>query len=126
MAVWRGLASCRPRDPARMVMLLVVNAATAAVAIVGATRVTQFSDYVLCVFFVDLLIYFVYYLGAKYYYGEHVGWHVLYLLMLELAFAGIAVVYFQQAVSDKVLCRRVVRNRCRRYSCTYSNASRMR
>lgn len=70
---FKGLLRGDIDDKPRFILLVVCNLVTIIVAILGASRVSQFADYVLSVFMCNVMLYVMYYVGMKLYNKEPVS-----------------------------------------------------
>lgn len=101
--IYKNIRTCSIRDRPRFFVLLIVNIVTISVAIAGAASVTQFSDYVLSVFLVNLLLYLTYYIAMKARHREKVHWRIWVFLLLIIVTTSAALYFFNQSVTNKLL-----------------------
>jgi len=90
-------------DKSRFIALAIANIATFSVAIAGTQSATQFSDYILSVFMVNILWYIFYYVAMKVRYKEPFSKWIYLIFISAAAFLATAIHYFNIAVTDKLL-----------------------
>ena len=82
---------------------VVSNLMTLIMLIFGSIYKVQFTEWMLGLFIGNLIIYFVFYITNKLYYGEHISLSLWLLIVVDIIVLSISLVYYEIAVTDKML-----------------------
>ena len=88
----------------KLILVLAINGFTITMLLYATfTGATIFTDWFLTLFIMNMIFYFTYYIIQKIYHGEKISWYIGVLLLLDVGMWGLALVYYEHAVSNKFL-----------------------
>ena len=93
----------KPKDIPKFIVLILSNLMTLLMLIFGSIYKVQFTEWMLGLFIGNLIIYFVFYIVNKLYYGEHISLSLWLLIVVDITIISISLVYYEIAVTDKML-----------------------
>ena len=93
----------KPKDIPKFIVLIFSNLITLLMLIFGSIYKVQFTEWMLGLFIGNLIIYFVFYIANKIYYGEHISLSLWLLIVVDITIISISLVYYEIAVTDKML-----------------------
>ena len=97
------IKNIKPEDLPKFIVLLFSNLMTLLMLIFGSIYKVQFTEWMLGLFIGNLIIYFVFYITNKLYYGEHISLSLWLLIVVDITILSISLVYYEIAVTDKML-----------------------
>lgn len=108
ISLWRKfkiLYEERNHKRAQLALVLLLNLATLAMLILGHIYKEKllFTDWVLCLFVINLIIYIIYYIAQKINHREHIYIHKWMLLVITISLFIASIICFETPVSDKTL-----------------------
>ena len=97
------MIQCKCSDLPRFFLILVANIFTYSMVFYGIFTKPKFTEWMLGIFIMNLLIYFIYYLSSKYYNGEKCGYKWFISLFINIIEIIVALILFEIPVSNKLL-----------------------
>jgi len=97
------IQNMRPKDFPKFVVLIISNLMTLLMLIFGSIYKVDFTQWMLALFIGNLIIYFVFYIVNKLYYGERISFSMWILILVDITILSVSLIFYNIAVSDKML-----------------------
>jgi len=93
-----------PYQYPKLIVIILINLYNIIMLIYAtAQHAIDFTDWLLALFVINMLIYFMYYIVCKIYYREPIKWYVMVLLFIDFAIIVASLLFFSKSVSNKSL-----------------------
>ena len=93
----------RPKDLPKFIVLLLSNISSLTMIVLASYYKTKFTEWMLGVFIINLIIYFVFYIINKLINNERINVNMWIILFIDLCLFTTSLIYFEIAVTDKML-----------------------
>ena len=101
--IWNRNWCQRPRNMTNMVLLLLLNGVSLGIVLYGQIIQLDFTNLMLALFMLNLIMYFLFYLVNKLKYGEKINIMIWVGILLTNVLLTLALIFYENAVSDKAL-----------------------
>lgn len=88
----------------KLIIVILINIYSIIMVIYAQTQhKVNFTQWLLALFVINMMMYFLYYIVCKIYYNEKIKWYVIILLLTDFIIIVGALLFFSKAVSNKFL-----------------------
>jgi hypothetical protein len=102
--VFHALQQMNPYQYPKLIIVTLINLYSIIMVIYATVQHTvDFTDWLLALFVINMLMYFLYYIVCKIYYSETIKWYVMILLFIDFGIITTSLLFFSKYVSDKSL-----------------------
>tara|TARA_Y100001970_G_C14258047_1_gene877068 strand:- start:684 stop:1871 length:1188 start_codon:yes stop_codon:yes gene_type:complete len=97
------IVNFRPDDSRKFVFLLIANLSSITMLVLASYYKTKFTEWLLGLFLMNLIIYFLFYIINKILNGEIISGRLWVYMFIDICLFTVSLIYYEIAVTDKML-----------------------
>jgi hypothetical protein len=102
--ILHAIQHMNPYQYPKLIIVIMINLYSIIMVIYATVQhAIDFTDWLLALFVINMLMYFLYYIVCKIYYSETIKWYVMLLLFIDFAIIVASLLFFSKSVSNKSL-----------------------